>query len=158
MKTETLESDEQVFYPAALPLFVLLSFLAVVALLGLLVLVQKQGIVLVAIAAAGVVVVGMTFIWSRRIAKAHPVYVRSTGLRVYGLRGGPAIDHHWLEWSDIAQVSRFRLPFNPCLILRRNLDPRRYWIPERLEDCESFRGLVQQHAGQTHPLVLILDQ
>lgn len=149
-------SQEQVFYPSAFPLFVLIASLAGIGCFGLLLLTDGPNILLIGIAIAGVVIVYQTFIWTRRLAALHTVHVRPDGLRVYGLRGGPMIDNHWLEWSEITRVSRFHVPFNPCLVLRSRLSNRRYWIPAKLIDAERFRELIHKHAGRMHPLTQAL--
>ena len=146
----------QIFYPSAFPLFVLMASLAGIGCFGLLLLTNGPNILLVGIAIAGVVLVYQTFNWARRIAALHTVHVRPDGLRVYGLRGGPLIDNHWLEWSAITRVSRFHVPFNPCLILRSRFSRRRYWIPVKLLNAERFRELVHRHAGRMHPLTQAL--
>ena len=148
--------QEQVFYPSAVPLFVLMASLAGIGCFGLLLLTEGPNILLIGIAIAGVVLVYQTFIWTRRLAALHTVRVRPGGLRVYGLRGGPVIDNHWLEWSAITRVSRFHVPFNPCLVLRSRLNNRRYWIPAKLINAEQFRELVHMHAGRMHPLTQAL--
>lgn len=117
---------------------------------------EGSDILIIAVAIGAVVLIYEAFIWARRLAALHAVHVRPDGLRVYGLRGGPLIDNHWLAWSAIVRVSRFHVPFNTCLVLRTRTSKRRYWIPLNLAHATRFRELVNEYASRAHPVTRAL--
>lgn len=150
------EHEDQVFYARLLPMFLLIALLAGIAAFGALLLTEGGDINMIGIIAAAGALVLAGASWARRLITAYPVYIRPGSLRVYGLRGGPLLDAHWFEWSDITRASRFHFPFFPCLVLRTRQSKRRYWIPLKLKDATRFRDLVNSYAGRAHPLTRAL--
>ena len=152
----TANHEEDVFYPSAFPIFLMIASLAGIGCFGFILLTEGSDIPVIGIAIAGVVLIYGAFRWARVLAALYPVHVGPKGLRVYGLRAGPLIDNHWLEWSTITRVSRFYVPFNPCLVLRTRTSKRRYWILLTLVNATRFRDLVNNYAGHAHPLTRTL--
>ena len=148
--------EDEVFYPSAFPIFLMIASLAGIGCFGFILLTEGSDIHVIGVAIAGVVLIYGAFRWARVLAVLYPVYVSPEGLQVYGLRAGPLTDNYWLEWSNITRVSRFYVPFNPCLVLRTRTSKRRYWIPLSLVNAARFRDLVNNYAGRAHPLTRAL--
>ena len=151
-----LDHKDKTYYARFLPVFLLIALLAGILAFGALLLTEGEDLDMIGIAVAAGVLVFAGAMWARRLIAAYPVYLGPGGLRAYGLRGGPLLDAHWLEWPTITRVSRFHLPFFPCLVLRTRQSKRRYWIPLKLKDAARFRDVVNNYAGRAHPLTRIL--
>jgi hypothetical protein len=150
------DRDVAVFFPSTLRISLTIASLAGLGCVGLIPATEGSGARVAGIALAGVVLLCGAFTWARWVAAVYPVHVSPEAGRVYGLRGGPLSDHHWLRWSAIADVSRFVVPLNSCLVLRTHTSERRYWIPLHVTNRERFRELVSEHAGRAHPLTRAL--
>lgn len=148
--------DIDTFHASALPVFFLIASLAGLGGLGFILAAKGEGVDLAAVAIAAAVVLYGAFGFAQRISAAYPVVMSREGIRVYGLRGGPASDAHWLPWETITRASRVFVPFATCLVLQTGASRRRFWIPLKLVDADRFRHLVHEYAGRMHPVTRAL--
>lgn len=142
----------ETFHARFLPVFLTIVLFGGLVAWGVIYLAEGGGVDIGGVAAAGAAVAVAGFIWARRLIAAYPVRVGPAGIRAYGLRAGPAVDAHWIEWRAITRANRIYFPFISCLILRVREHRRRFWIPSDLSGTDRFRKVVYAHAGRAHPI------